>query len=87
MSDRDSLVFTAKWNRGVKVLTFVSCGVVFVSCLLQDWDEHFGPNVLSGVRPAVRSLISSMYGAQRVTSSQSQQGAQQQQQEAPCKTC
>jgi len=84
MSDSDSIVFTARWARGVRAATWVMCGVVIVGAALADWDALYGrPTVMSGVRPALKSGISAILdpGTPPVRPQQQQQQQQQKQQE------
>ncbi len=61
-ADDQSIVFTRKWQRGVRALTFVVCGMGLVGGFLHDWDDMFGPNVFSGLKPALKAAITRAYG-------------------------
>jgi hypothetical protein len=59
----DRIVFSRRWQTGVRAFTFVACGYTLAACLAADWDHIFGPDhVFSGVRPALRSFFNGLYG-------------------------
>jgi uncharacterized membrane protein YgcG len=59
----DRVVFSPRWRTGMRALTLVACVYTGAACLLVDWDPMFGPDhVFSGVRPALKSFVGSLYG-------------------------
>ena len=58
----DEIVFSARWQRGVKAFTYAMVAWTLGAVLVADWDPLFGPNhCFSGVRPAVRSVLNAAF--------------------------
>ena len=59
----DEVVFSARWQRGVKAFTYAAVAWTLGAVLVADWDPLFGPNhCFSSVRPALRSALNAAFG-------------------------